>query len=218
MVLPGDVAKDARNNNIIANRIARWTAGERMSLWWEGMKLTKADQLPRKARKRAQAATDDEAEEERAQDRKRGEVISLACRGLPGKAVQHAYSMGLAPDTAATIETMRSKFVAPPPTQYVTASGTNVKRRHRGGLEGSHQFFQCRSLCGSEWPASRLWRQASRSTAPGFLQPAGCREATRRSEGLHWESERHCSLQEGERWLGRCLRSESPRAWRRWLM
>ena len=81
------------------------------------MKLTKADQPPRKARKRSQSATDDEAEEERAQDRKRGEVISLARRGLPGKAVQHACSMGLAPDTAATEETMRSKFVAPPPTQ-----------------------------------------------------------------------------------------------------
>ena len=28
---PGRVANDARNNNIIANRTARWTAGERMS-------------------------------------------------------------------------------------------------------------------------------------------------------------------------------------------
>ena len=155
LVLPGSVAKDARNNNIIANRIARWTAGERMSLWREGMKLTKADQPPRKARKRPQSATDDEAEEERAQDRKRGEVISLARRGLPGKAV--------------------------------------------------HQFFQCRGLCGSEWPASRLlqtvggeWRQASRPTAPWSLQPAGCREGPRRTEGFHWGSERHRSLQEGE--------------------
>ena len=66
-----------------------------MPLWREGMKLTKADQPPRKPRKRPQSATDDEAEEERAQDRKRGEVISLARRGLPGKAVQHACSMGL---------------------------------------------------------------------------------------------------------------------------
>ena len=64
LVLPGRVAKDARNNNIIANRIARWTAGGRMSLWLEGMKRTRADQPPRKARKRPQTATDDEAEED----------------------------------------------------------------------------------------------------------------------------------------------------------
>ena len=89
--------KDARNNNIVANRITRWTAGERMSLWLEGMKMTKADQPPRKARKRPQTATDYEAEDERGQVRKRREVISLARRGLPGKAVQHASSTGLAP-------------------------------------------------------------------------------------------------------------------------
>ena len=88
-----------------------------MSLWLEGMKMTKADQPPRKARKRPRTATDDEAEEERSRDRKRSEVISLARRGLPGKAVQHASSMGLAPDTPATEATMRSKFVAPPPAQ-----------------------------------------------------------------------------------------------------
>ena len=116
-MLPGGVAKDARNNNIVANRIARWTAGERMSLGLEGMKMTKADQPPRKARKRPQTATDDEAEEERGQVRKRSDVISLACRGLPGKAVQRASSMGLALDTPATEATMRSKFVAPPPSQ-----------------------------------------------------------------------------------------------------
>ena len=62
LVLPGRVAKDARNNHIVANRVARWTAGERMSLWLEGMKMTKADQPPRKARKRPQTGTVDEAE------------------------------------------------------------------------------------------------------------------------------------------------------------
>ena len=96
-----------------------------MSLWLEGMKMTKADQPPRKARKRPQTAADDEAEEERGQARKRSEAISLARRGLPGKAVQHASSMGLAPDTP----TMRSKFVAVPPTQStsrrVTAPTSN---------------------------------------------------------------------------------------------
>ena len=62
LVLPGRVAKDARNNNVVANRIARWTAGERMSLWLEGMMMTKADQPPRKTRKRPLTGTDDEAE------------------------------------------------------------------------------------------------------------------------------------------------------------
>ena len=82
LVLPGEVAKDARNNNIIANHIARWTAGERMSLWLEGMKMTAADQPPRKARKRPQTATDDEAEEERSQDGKRSDVISFTRAGV----------------------------------------------------------------------------------------------------------------------------------------
>ena len=127
LVLPGGVAKDARNNNIIANRIARWTAGERMSLWLEGMKMTGADQPPRKARKRPQTATGDEAEEERSQDGKRSDVISLARRGLPGKAAQHASSMGLAPDTAATEATMRSKFVAPPPSQSTSRRQLQTK-------------------------------------------------------------------------------------------
>ena len=91
--------------------------------------MTKADQPPRKARKRPQTATDDEAEEERGQVRKRSGVVSLARRGLPGKAVQQASSMGLAPDTPATEATMRSKFVAPPPSQStsrrVTAPTSN---------------------------------------------------------------------------------------------
>ena len=56
-------------------------SGSRIWTWLEGMKMTKADQPSRKARKRSQTATDDEAEEERGQDRKRSEVISLA-RGV----------------------------------------------------------------------------------------------------------------------------------------
>ena len=63
------------------------------------------------------------------QNSKRSEVISLARRGLPGKAVQYASSMELAPDTAATEATMRSKFVVPPPSQStsrrVTAPTSN---------------------------------------------------------------------------------------------
>ena len=52
-------------------------AGERLSLWLEGMKMTKADQPPRKARKRPQTATDDEAEEgtEPSQETKRSHLV-----------------------------------------------------------------------------------------------------------------------------------------------
>ena len=44
LVLPGGKAKENRNNNILANRIARWSNGERMALWKEGLHITKADQ------------------------------------------------------------------------------------------------------------------------------------------------------------------------------
>ena len=46
-----------------------WTAGERMYLWLEGMKMTRADQPPRKARKRPHTVTDDEAKENGAKTR-----------------------------------------------------------------------------------------------------------------------------------------------------
>ena len=42
----GEVAKDASNHSILANRIAPWTAWERTPPWLEGLKLTKADQPP----------------------------------------------------------------------------------------------------------------------------------------------------------------------------
>ena len=84
---------------------------------------------PRKSTKRPQTASDDEAVEEWGQDRNRNDVVSVARMGLPGSAVQHSSSMGLAPDTAATEAMMRSKFVAPPPSQStlrrVTAPAPN---------------------------------------------------------------------------------------------
>ena len=58
---------------------------------------------------------------ERAQARKRDEVVSLARRGLPGKAVQHAASLGLAPDTPEVEAIMRAKFVQAPPRQRESA-------------------------------------------------------------------------------------------------
>ena len=120
LVLPGGKAKEKRNNNIVANRIARWAAGERMSLWEEGLRMTKADRPARPSRKRKNGGDEKLLEQEL--ERKREEVIDLARRGLPGKAVSHASSLGLAPDTAATERIMRSKFVAPPATQSASAS------------------------------------------------------------------------------------------------
>ena len=114
LVLPGGKAKENRNNNLLANRLARWTAGERSSLWSEALRITKADQAPRRGRKRTRP---DEQTTNEAVEKKREEVIELARRGLPGKAVRHASSQGLAPDTAETERTMRSKFVDPPPAQ-----------------------------------------------------------------------------------------------------
>ena len=114
LVLPGGKAKEKRNNNILANRIARWSTGERMSLWTEGLHITKADQ-PLRRRRKSNVAGEEVAEQ--TLNKKREEVIDLARRGLPGKAVRHASSLGLAPDTLATEMKMKSKFVEPPPTQ-----------------------------------------------------------------------------------------------------
>ena len=52
--------------------------------------------------------------------KKHEEVIGLARRGLPGKAVRHASSLGLAPDTPETEAKMRAKFVEPPQTQIAS--------------------------------------------------------------------------------------------------
>ena len=110
LVLPGGRAKEKRNDNILANRIARWAEGERSTLWREAMKISKADKPPA-AQKRKHRTEDEELEA------KRQQVVDLARRGLPGKAVRHASSQGLAPDTRATEATMRSKFVTPPVAQ-----------------------------------------------------------------------------------------------------
>ncbi len=111
LVLPGGKAKAKRNENLLANRIARWSSGERASLWSEALRISKADQPMSRRRPR-------ERTEEELAALKQEEVIDLARRGLPGKAVKHASSLGLAPDTPATEARMRSKFVAPPPGQH----------------------------------------------------------------------------------------------------
>ena len=119
LVLPGGTAKAKRNHNILLNRVAIRVAGERAALWEEGVRLTKADSPPKLGRKRK---LDPEKMLEQDLDRKRETVIDLARRGLPGKAVSHASSLGLAPDTRATERIMRSKFVAPPTSQRDSAS------------------------------------------------------------------------------------------------
>ena len=110
LVLPGGKAKDKRNDNILANRAARWAEGERRSLWDEALHLAKAD-IPRSGKRKHRKSAEEESAE------KREQVIDIARRGLPGKAVQHASSAGLAPDTRETEEIMRSKFVQPPAAQ-----------------------------------------------------------------------------------------------------
>lgn len=103
--------KKHRNNNTAANRIARWTSGERMSLWNEGLRLTKADSPARSGCKRKRAG---DASVEQMLSQKQAEVIDLAQRGLPGKAVRHAGSLGLASDTPETERAMRPTLVEPP--------------------------------------------------------------------------------------------------------
>ena len=90
LVLHGDKVKENRNNNILANRIARWSNVERMALWKEGLHITKADQPVRSKRKRN---LDGERASEGVLIKKQEEVIGLAQRGLPGKAVRHANSL-----------------------------------------------------------------------------------------------------------------------------
>lgn len=105
-VLPGGQAKKQRNANITANRLDRWAGGERKSLWDEV--------LPKASGSRRKNASDSEA----AQQHKRQEAaVSLARRGLPGKAVQRLSGPGLAANTPLIEGIMRSKFVDPLPHQ-----------------------------------------------------------------------------------------------------
>ena len=58
-----------------------------------------------------------DGDEEKQLERRKEQVIGLARRGLPGKAMQHAISEGLAPDTPETFAKVQRKFVDPPPSQ-----------------------------------------------------------------------------------------------------
>ena len=60
------------------------------------------------------------SDEQKAAARKQ-EVLSLTRRGMPGKAVRHAVSLGLAADTEEVEKIMRSKFVQPPASQATSA-------------------------------------------------------------------------------------------------
>ena len=138
LVLPGGKAKEKRNDNILANRVARWAQGERATLWEEALKLTKADRPNNRGRKRLRT-------EEQELKLKQEQVLDLARRGLPGKAIQHAASLGLAPDTPQTEAIMRSKFVEPPSSQLTSrrlpapeanliTEGSTVKAIHSFGM------------------------------------------------------------------------------------
>ncbi|CAK0886604.1 unnamed protein product [Prorocentrum cordatum] len=106
--LPGGKAKEKRNRNLVANMVDRWANGERRAVWDEVLKLTQ---------RRDKKQSGQPASEEEQKERKQQEVIALARRGLPGKAVTHASSRRLAPDSQQTEDTMRSKFPAAPASQ-----------------------------------------------------------------------------------------------------
>ena len=93
-------AKKKRNDNIVANKVARWAAGERETLWEEAVRQTGGEGRPQRGAGKT-------VSEEKHKIRRKEEVISLARRGLPGKAVQHAASLGIAPDTAEVEAIMR---------------------------------------------------------------------------------------------------------------
>ena len=95
-VLPGGKVKEKRNINVLANRLDRWSAGERAALWQE----TVARQ-PRRSRQSR------EESEEKALERRQDVALSLARRGLPGQAVKRLHGPGVARDTREVAEAMR---------------------------------------------------------------------------------------------------------------
>ena len=108
---------------------------------------------------------------------------------------------------------MRSKFVAPPPSQStsrrVTAPTSNEVTE--GALMGAIRSFSAGVSAGPSGQRPDFcqtvggeWRQAGSPTAAEALKSAGSWEGSRRTAGVHWGSERHRSPQEGERRLGRC--------------
>ena len=101
--LPGGKAKADRNKNILATKLQRWSAGERGELWYEVPERTRATGTQ-------SGPKDPEKELKRRQE----VAMSLARRGLPGKAISRLIDPGLAPDTTQVEHIMRSKFVRPP--------------------------------------------------------------------------------------------------------
>ena len=104
--------KETRNNNILASNVWRWSAGKRGTLWREVVRYTGAAKEPKKRHR--------PVDKEKEAERRREEVVSLARRGLPGKAMQHTMSEGLAPDTPENGLKIRKKF-PPPPVEQSTS-------------------------------------------------------------------------------------------------
>eukprot|EP00973_Karenia_brevis_P063840 8875285-Karenia_brevis.AAC.1 len=102
--LPGGKAKARRNLNIIRNRLERWQAGERRSLW---------DDIPVKFGKVGMKKFTEEQKLRRRQET----CIAYCQNGMPGKAVDRLIGAELAPDTEDTYVKMKSKFSDPPPGQ-----------------------------------------------------------------------------------------------------
>ena len=123
--LPGGKAKEGRNYHILASNLARWSAGERASLWKEVVRYTGAS---KESKKRGGAR-----EEERQAERRREEVVGLARRGLPSRAMQHAVSEGLASDTPETFAKVKEGIHRSPcwPGCFKMFGGTSCERNRR---------------------------------------------------------------------------------------
>lgn len=117
--LPGGRAKEKRNRNVVGNRLRRWAAGERATLWTEvaeerGEQPGRAGPVSGQRRKRESGGAD----EERA--KRQEEAVDLARRGFTRKALQRLSGPGAAEDTPQVEAKMRSKFVPAPPEQVAS--------------------------------------------------------------------------------------------------
>ena len=160
-ILPGSQQKKRRNANILANRLERWISGERGSLWEEAKRFCnrkgpyKAPVSPKVQQKRRETAATD-----------------LARRGLPGQAVQRLTGPGLAPNTAAVENIMRSKFIEP--------------LLHQPGSSRPPAPPANELSCELVLRAAKAFKRGVGS-GPSGLQPDFVRQALLGNEGVHEE-------------------------------
>ncbi|CAK8989954.1 Uncharacterized protein SCF082_LOCUS2056 [Durusdinium trenchii] len=101
-VLPGGRAKGRRNHNVIINRLERWGLGERRALWDEAVGK------PRRPRGHISSL----------EERQVTAAVQLACRGMPGKAMQRLSGAPVAEPIPEIVAAMRNKFPPRPTHQH----------------------------------------------------------------------------------------------------